>query len=662
MNLKNYILVIFLASLLPFNCFTQKNIIDSLNSKFGTSNDTTKVQILNRVVELTLKSNPKKAKILADSALVFAEKIHYKLGIANSYRSLANVQTTIGEYDNAIVNLRKAIDLYTGIRSNEGIIISYNVLGNTYLGLKELDKALDNYTKGNEIAKQAPQNRKMIGYTNAGIANVLVEKGKYEASLPYLLESETIFLEFKSHSLVGYIRSMIANCYIQMNRLDEAEEYILAINPFFIANRDEYALMQNYYSLGVISEKRNNIPKAINQINSALKIALKRQTWDDIQKSAFKLSQLHEKNNDAVQALRCMKIYTQYKDSFVNKDRNSAIAQAEAKFQFKDKEQQLKLKNLELNASNLKLQNRNILIYIFLAIVSIMAVLVFFIVKQSQQKMSANALLTKQKVIIEEKSQLVAIKNEEIVASINYARRIQKAILPSFEQMKKMVPNHFVSYLPKDIVAGDFYWLQEINGRIFLAVADCTGHGVPGAMMSVVCSNALNRVVREFQIHDPGEILTKTRELIISEMTNSDTFFSDGMDISLCSFNTTKFDGLLWSGANIPLWIYRKSTDSIEVLQPDKQPIGNGINKCPFNTHFVTVSKEDRVFLRTDGFQDQFGGELGKKIMSKRFKEVLRKTSSSSLQEQQREIESFFLSWKGNNDQIDDVCVLGFSV
>lgn len=255
-----------------------------------------------------------------------------------------------------------------------------------------------------------------------------------------------------------------------------------------------------------------------------------------------------------------------------------------------------------------------------------------------------------QKLIVEEKSQ-------EITDSIEYAKTIQSAILPSSKIIDEFLKDSFVLYKPKDIIAGDFYWIEAKEDRVLFAAADCTGHGVPGAMISVVCNNALNRSVREYNLSDPGKILDKAREIVIQEFEKSDTEVRDGMDIAICSLIGDKLE---YAGAHNPLWIIRNGI--LLETKANKQPIGKFENLEPYTTHSFQLEKGDSIYIFSDGYSDQFGGVRGKKYKTSNFKNLLLSIQESSMEKQLALLEAEFEKWRGAMEQIDDVCVIGLKI
>lgn len=260
---------------------------------------------------------------------------------------------------------------------------------------------------------------------------------------------------------------------------------------------------------------------------------------------------------------------------------------------------------------------------------------------------------------LEEALLKVQKQKSEITDSIHYARRIQAAILPSDRIFKENLGESFILYKPKDIVAGDFYWTELTDNHLFFAVADCTGHGVPGAMVSVVCHAALNRAVKEFQLRRPAEILEKVRELVIATFEKSDEVVMDGMDIGLCSLHVNKRE-LEYAGAYISLHLVRKG--ELMEIKADRQPIAKFTDHRPFSNHVLSLEKGDTIYLFSDGFADQFGGATGKKLRIKVLKSMLLGLAGKPADEQKKELEKQFENWKGKLDQVDDVTLLGLII
>lgn len=275
-----------------------------------------------------------------------------------------------------------------------------------------------------------------------------------------------------------------------------------------------------------------------------------------------------------------------------------------------------------------------------------------------------------------EKNKVIESTHKSIQDSINYSKRLQKAVLPKAEAIKKRLPESFVLFKPKDVVSGDFYWFERHENYDFIAAADCTGHGVPGAMVSFVCNNALNRSLYEFSKLSPESVLQHTREIVIETFSKSGQDIKDGMDIAMCRINDAR-DELLFVGANNPCWILRKNKylsqkemedrktvvgDSYSLIEVkgDKKPIGLHEDMTPFTCHNIPVYEGDTYYLFTDGYADQFGGDKGKKLMYKPFKKLLLSMAENPLDLQRAALEKSFDSWMGNFEQVDDVCVIGF--
>lgn len=277
--------------------------------------------------------------------------------------------------------------------------------------------------------------------------------------------------------------------------------------------------------------------------------------------------------------------------------------------------------------------------------------------ERTEELVQKNQLVEKQKEIVEE-------KNKKILDSITYAKRIQEAILPGIQKWKERIPQSSILYLPKDIVAGDFYWMEKNDHFIYVAAGDCTGHGIPGALVSVICSNALTLAVVEEKLTETNEILDRVREIIVEKLSGNEAeTVRDGMDICLIRISKNRKDKIQYSGANRPLWLARNK-ELIE-YKPDKQAISFTETPKPFTALEITVQELDTLYLFTDGYADQFGGynlsegrQAGKKFMIKRLKELLITIANEPLDLQKENLKKTFTSWKGDLDQVDDVCVI----
>ncbi len=260
---------------------------------------------------------------------------------------------------------------------------------------------------------------------------------------------------------------------------------------------------------------------------------------------------------------------------------------------------------------------------------------------------------------LEEKNKEISQKNTEIIDSITYAKRLQQAILPPEEDIYNAVDS-FILYKPKDIVAGDFYFAEQKDDYFFVAAADCTGHGVPGAMVSLVCSNALNKAVSELELKKPGEILDKVTEMVVDTFKKGHTDIKDGMDISLCVINT-KTREVAWAGANNPLW-YINNDNELKEITANKQPVGKSDKYSLFTTHVLNLAKGTLVYLFTDGYADQFGGPKGKKFKYKQLADLILRNKNLTMTEQRDVLDNTFTDWKGNIEQVDDVCIIGIKL
>jgi serine phosphatase RsbU (regulator of sigma subunit) len=305
-----------------------------------------------------------------------------------------------------------------------------------------------------------------------------------------------------------------------------------------------------------------------------------------------------------------------------------------------------------------ELKTQTKILYLTYSVIVLFAVVIFLVTISYRQNKKKSKELEIRNKKIEYQKNLIELHRTEIVDSITYAKRLQEAILPPLDEVNENISNNFILYKPKSIVSGDFYWAEKLDNYYFIAAADCTGHGVPGAIVSMVCSNALNRSVIELKITDTNKILDNVRILVLDAFKKSGEEINDGMDISLCRINKVNNE-IQWSGANNPLW-YFVDNELIEI-KADKQPIGSYHDPKPFIAHIMKLPINTNLYLFTDGYADQFS-EDNKKMTKRRFKDILKIAHTKSMKEQELILNDYFLDWKGDTEQVDDVCVIGIQV
>ncbi len=541
-----------------------------------------------------------------------------KFKATNDIRGAINAVTNIGyvyEHQNlpetALMQYEIALAAAKKIDDKSLMAEVYSSLGSVYYSSYKDEKALENFTLSLELYKQLNNEKKIIdGMNNIGVV------------------------------------------YKEIGKLDEALTYFSKLLEFAKAKKYAYNQIIAYHNLAITYQDKKNIYYTLMYLDSSATLAKQSRDFEKLTTIYQTYTEVYSKQKNFEKAFEYFSLQFAAKDSLLQQTRANQFIEMSTKYGSEKKEAENRLLKTEGE------KQRVITIGISIGLVMVVGLL-FFIFRSYKQKQKANVLLGKQNNEIREKKAIIEEKQKEILDSITYAKRLQEAILPPIDLVNKYFESVFIYYQPKDIVAGDFYWMEHKNDYTFIAAADCTGHGVPGAMVSVVCSNALNRAVLEFNITEPGKILDKTRDLVLETFSKSDKDVKDGMDISLLSINN-KTKEVKWAGANNPLW-YLEEGKMIEITA-DKQPIGKTDEPKPFTTHILNLNKNSSVFLFTDGFADQFGGPKGKKFKYKEFQSILVKNASLSSDELCEKLKSAFSQWKGALEQVDDVCIIGIKI
>ncbi len=604
-----------------------------------------------------------------------SETHFFRLYKSRAQNNLGSIYTQKGLFEPALESFNQSLAIQKVLKDTSGISSVYKNIGGIYLEKENYPEALDYINQSLTMSKAIGDSSGISGaYESLGIIN-LINKD-FEAALDYFHKSIDLRSAIGQHDYLPTLYINLGSVYEDSGRLDDAKTNYLKGAEFAEQYNDSRTMAAAFKNVGVILTKQGETLEAIKYGELALvhaktvgSMVLKR----DVAKSLYTAYSLEENHESA---LKMFELYTATKDSINSQENQNAIIRQEYEYAYEKKTAADSIKTLEaMRVQDAKLakersqkeraeavsRRNEIIIYFAIAIVAVILFFVYMVVKSLR-------LVREQKEKVDEAYDQLEEKNKEILDSINYAKRIQTAILPPDKLVKQYLADSFILYKPKDIVAGDFYWMEPQKDRVLFAAADCTGHGVPGAMVSVVCNNGLNRSVREHGLKDPGQILDKTREIVIAEFEKSEEEVKDGMDIALCSLEQSSLGGntLKYAGANNPLWIIRKGTSEIEEIKADKQPIGKYADPQPYTTHTIELQKGDAIYIFSDGFADQFGGRKGKKFKAANFKKLLLSIQNMSVEQQKEHIDQAFEDWKDAGgqpiEQLDDVCVIGMRI
>jgi serine phosphatase RsbU (regulator of sigma subunit) len=575
-----------------------------------------KLQYLKAVTYDAIDS-PDDAILYFQKAIKSAEILQDTVYLSYCYRFIGEINVAIRSYEQAKKNLFMGLK-YTN--SGQSSVEIYNLLGILNKEMAVFDSSLYYHNKSLKL-NQLNNDTLGIAYSYNNIALVYKHSGNYQSALEFLNRS----LEYKK--IVNDTKG-IGGSYINIGSV-----YLLL---------EDYQKAYEYASLGMIytdSVKSKYFTRTGSEI--ALKGLLKIKS-----ERAFDLFELYDSLNTELNGEEIV----------------SNIEGNQIKFDVANKEQLLELEKAKANQLTQSLivkeeKEKRLSFIITAGVIGVLILIVFLVIVYNNFKKKKALSLS-----LEDKNLLIEQKNKDITDSINYAKKIQNSIMPDVSQFGKLFQDSLIYYKPKDIVSGDFYWFEYFNNSVVFAAADCTGHGVPGAMMSVVCVGALNHFTKKADITNP-ETALHFIDKEVNRSTNGgsqDQRMADGMDIALCSFNKDN-NTIQFSGANRPLVLIRNN-EAI-VYKGNKFPIGQdiGIEK-DFTGKTIQLQKDDAVYIFTDGIVDQFGGKKNKKLLFKRLKDFLLTIQTLNCSDQKEKIDLFFNDWKGQQEQVDDVLLIGIKV
>ncbi|MDO9186806.1 MAG: tetratricopeptide repeat protein [Bacteroidia bacterium] len=551
-------------------------------------------------------------------ALNIYEELNDQIGMAKQIGNIAIIYNDQADYPKALDYGFKALKMAKEQGNTNHVSIWLGNIGSVYRDLGDFPKALDYYFKALKM-KESLGNKAEIANTLGNIGKVYENQGYFDKALEYYFKALKIANEIGDKNGIARHLGNIGSLYTNTKKYAQAEKYLL----------DALAMDKE---IGAMKEEMNVENFLANLFSKT---------------NRFELALVHYKNAVAL------------KDTIFSQENKKELVRKEMNYEFDKKEAATKAEN-EKQQAIAEEKNRRQEIITWSVGFGLLLVLLFagFIFRSLR-------ITRKQKQIIEIKStetelqkKIIEEKNKDITDSIRYAKHIQNALLREEEHVSVHLPEHFILFMPKDIVSGDFYWGAEKNGCWYFAAVDCTGHGVPGAVMSMLGISFLNDIVSHNGLQSPAEILNRLRDKVIKELrqTGEADGNKDGMDISLARLNL-KTNELEWAGANNSLYLIQNG--QMGIVKADKQPIGYHPNSHPFTNHTLKLKKGDSIYLYSDGYADQFGGPKGKKFKYKQLDDLIKTYKHLPMKDQKEFLKNRFIEWKGSLEQVDDVCIFG---
>ncbi len=554
-------------------------------------------------------------------SLTIKERIGNKNGMAFTLNNLGFIFQNQGEIPKAKEYYEKSLKLWREVDNKDGIVTAYNNLAWVYLLSKDTVKALEYYSFAEKLGIEL-NDKQAMATSNGNIGMLLFDKGDINGSLVYLNKAETLYEE--------------------------------------INDKDGMASILIY--LSKIYAKQGNIAEAEKACKRSLKFGEELSYPDVIAKAADLLRLIYKRMGKYKEALEMNELADRMNDSISNETTRKASIKQQFKYEYEKKAIADSLKSADQLARNQIKHEEEIKqqrIYTYGGIVGFVLMIVVASVsfRAYRNKQKANTIINAQKTEVEHQKHIIEEKQKEIVDSINYAKRIQYTLLAHDQFLKENLPEHFVYFKPKDIVSGDFYWATKKDDRFYLAVCDSTGHGVPGAFMSLLNIGFLTEAINEKGIVKPNMVFDHVRQRLIEGISKEGQ--RDGFDGILICIDKKKKDISYAAANNSPIII--RNGELVE-LPGDKMPVGIGERTDPFNLYEIKTAPGEMLILYTDGYADQFGGPKGKKFKYKPLNQLLLSNATLPLEKQNELLNVTFENWKGNLEQVDDVCVIGIKM
>ncbi len=601
----------------------------------------------------------------------FCETIKDTRSKALCLRKIGAIYSFIAYYDRALEFTYQAADLFEKAKDNYGLAYCYNNIGNFYNYKGEFTKddrfqerSVEYHLKSIALRDTLKDSIPLMSSYN-NIGNSYMELRQYEKALKYFNKAHAMFSIKGTKENMEMINGNLGRCYLNIaNTADNKMAYYKQAQFYYMAVLKNYKPGDKSGTYASIFVQVGHIYNLIGQgsvgmsyLQKGIEMAQLVHNRTVVMDGAFKLASAYEKLGETKKALEMMHVYVENKDSLINEKNSSNIEEMQVLYKTSQKDREIDQLSGEKKLKDAELARSRTIIFASVGVAGLILVLVVVLLRGNLAKKKANLELAKAYRKIEN-------KNMQITDSINYSKRIQTAILPPHDLLAKNLKNFFIHYAPRDIVSGDFYWFSELNNKLYFIVVDCTGHGVPGALMSMIGNTLLTEIVNKMEISEPGEILNQLNKGVKHSLRQSGTDFisqDDGMDVSVVCIDKKDPSVLKYACANHSIFV--KSNTKVVELNGDIYSIGGDFGKTEklFENKTYKLEPNSFIVMSTDGYYDQFGGPKDSKFLISRFEEFILKTDlekDSVAQTFAKELEN----WRGDKRQTDDILVAGFKI
>jgi serine phosphatase RsbU (regulator of sigma subunit) len=621
---------------------------------------------LNEGVSFYRKSDFSQAVNSGNEALTLAQKLNDSVLQSTCLNIIGVSYMSMGNNTKALSYFFKGLAIEEKLTTQKTLHWYYSNIGNLYRDQKNYSKALEYSYKAVNHEKKI-KNDKALVITYNNIAETYADLERNDSTQHYYNLVITISEKLKDPFSLAVSYSVLGSFYIKLKKYSQAAE--CSIKSYNICKSQKAfndVLIASLSNLGTINQVLKKYEMAEAYFQEALSTAREMDSKMLMKDMLLSLASLHEEKKDFPKAYDYYKLYSEAKDSLLNNENSKLITEMNTKYTTEKKEKEIELlkknediQNLELSKKKNELNNqRTISISIFSGFLLLMIVAIL-LSSRYRLKKKANDQLQNAYNQIEEKNVLIEKSNLMITDSITYAKRIQDAILPSHQELEGVFSNDFfLFYNPAQIVSGDFYWCATQNNKIIFVVADCTGHGVPGAFMSMIGNTLLNEIVNEQKVTSTKEIAELLDKKIIHSLhQHTDSSQYDGMDISICCIDKKKRE-IHFTGAHHVMYVY---TGELQKIKGDPYSIGGSQhqNKKTFTIQKINYQAGQFLYFQTDGYCDQSGGPDNKRFTLNRFEKLLNEIGTLSPEDQKEKFEIAFENWKGQTKQRDDVLLVG---